>query len=158
MASSSLADLKKVLLDKNPKELIDICIKLAKYKKENKELLDYILNFDEQENLFIEKAKDEVIAQLDLDKRSNTRNAIKIIRKALKLALKNIKYSGLKETEVELLLFFCKEIKLRYERFYNVPVTKNIFDRQVLKINKIISGFHPDLQFDYEQELEKLSY
>lgn len=157
MSSASLSDLKKRLLDKNPKELVEICIKIARYKKENKELLDYILNYDGEENLFIQKAKDEVCIQLDIDKHNNTKNAIKIIRKALKLCLKNIKYSGVKTTEIELLLFFCIEIKNRYERYYVNPVLKNLFDRQIAKVSKVISGLHPDLQFDYQQEIEKIT-
>lgn len=156
MSTASLSDLKTRLLDKNPKELAEICIKLARYKKENKELLDYILNYDGEENRFIQKAKDEVNTQLDIDKQNNTRNSVKIIRKALKLCLKSIKYSGIKETEIELLLFFCLEIKNRYEKYYLNPVLKNMFDRQITKISKVISGLHSDLQFDYQQEIEKI--
>ena len=48
MKPEKLSDLKKVLLVLNTTELTEICLRLAKYKKENKELLAYLL-FDANE-------------------------------------------------------------------------------------------------------------
>lgn len=156
MASNSLHDLKKMLLDKNPKELMEICFRLAKYKKENKELLDYILNFSENEIEFIEKAKLEIQAALIFSGGTTYKNAVKIIRKSLKVCNKNIKYSGIKQTEIELLIFFCKSLKETNVNLSDYQVIDNLYHRQIEKINKALEKIHPDLQFDYQQEIESL--
>ena len=43
MKSGTLADIKKELQELEPKQLAELCIALAKYKKDNKEYLDYLL-------------------------------------------------------------------------------------------------------------------
>lgn len=156
MQNASLFDLKKGLFDKNPKELIEICIRLAKYKKENKELLDYVLNYNSNEFAFVQKAKNEITLHLALISKTNIRNAIKITRKAFRICLKNIKYSSNKQTEIELLLFFCSKLQTIFVKLHQIPVLNNLYERQILKIKKLINGFHPDLQYDYQQELENL--
>ena len=69
---------------------------------------------------------------------------------------KYIQYSKKKETEVELLLCFCHELK-KLSRFMNESTAlTNIYLRQIEAIKKTIHSLHEDLQFDYQIELKKL--
>ena len=67
----------------------------------------------------------------------------------------NIRYSGQKRTEVELLLYFCLKFKKEAPFRYNLAI-KNILIRQLERVRKSITTLHEDLQFDYSEELKKL--
>ena len=61
MKSGTLAEIKKELQELEPKQLADLCIALAKYKKDNKEYLGYLL-FDahDKENT-VKSVKEEIL-------------------------------------------------------------------------------------------------
>ena len=80
----------------------------------------------------------------------------KSVRKILRLIKKYSRYSLKKETEVELLLYFCEKLKNFRPSIKNNITLTNIFDRQIASIKKIISGLHEDLQYDYTVTLEAL--
>ncbi|QDO95392.1 hypothetical protein FNB79_15925 [Formosa sediminum] len=156
MKAATVKELKVELKDQTQAELIEICLRLSKFKKENKELLTYILFESYDESEYINQIKTEVTDQF---KAINT-NSFFYIKKSVRKILKQIKtyarYSGKKETEVELLLFFCSELKaLRPSIKHNVILT-NLYNRQIISIKKSISTFHEDLQYDYLQELNQL--
>jgi hypothetical protein len=67
---------------------------------------------------------------------------------------KNIKYSGKTETEIELLIHFCKNmmtLKIRLDRF---PVLFNLLNRQFVNIEKSLIKIDEDLHADYREEIE----
>lgn len=148
---SSISDLKKILETQKTKELIEIVLRIAKYKRENKELLDYILNFSQEEENYINSVKAEIEVMLIGISSQHVKNQLKIIRKTLKIAKKHIKFSNKKETEIEILIHFCKNIKKQNLKIMDYPVMQNLYDRQILKINSNIEKLHPDLQFDYTE-------
>ncbi|MDP3441748.1 MAG: hypothetical protein Q8T08_02710, partial [Ignavibacteria bacterium] len=82
--------------------------------------------------------------------------AKKTVRKVLRTANKFIKYSGSKQTEVDILLYFCKKLRQTGLPFIENTALGNIYKRQVLKITTIISKLHEDLQYDYSKEIELL--
>ena len=51
MKAASIAELKKTLVRTETGELLDICLRLARFKKENKELLTYLLYLSENEQV-----------------------------------------------------------------------------------------------------------
>ena len=61
-----------------------------------------------------------------------------------------------KETEVELLLYFCQKLKEFSPSIKNNVTLTNIFERQLLLAKKIISTLHEDLQYDYNLVIEQL--
>ena len=81
MKASTISTLKKELATLPHSDVIDICIRLIKYKKENKELLSYLL-FDANNELeYIRSIKDEIEIQFSEINRSQLYFAKKSIRK-----------------------------------------------------------------------------
>lgn len=157
MKAATLKEIRQELNNCSTKDLRDLCLRLTKFKKENKELLSYILfeSYDELE--FIRTIKFEMDQDFDQINRKSYYYIKKSVRKILKNTKKYIRYSQKKETEVELLIYFCSSLRnLSPDIKYNVSL-KNIYNRQVEAILKVYSGLHEDLQYDYKEELEKLS-
>lgn len=156
MKAASLSELKAELNALSHAQLLDLCLHLAKYKKENKELLSYLLFDAADEAAYVKNLKDLITEQFDDINKTNIYFAKKSIRKILRLTTKYIKYSGSKQTEVELLLFFCKKVKASGIRIKSSTALTNLYQRQIQKIEKALASLHEDLQYDYKEELASL--
>ena len=153
MKAAGVKAIKEELNSRSREELSDLCLKLSKFKKENKELLTYLLFEADNENLFIISIQEEIDLEFENINRKSYYFIKKSIRKILRNTKKNIRYSKKKQTEVELLLHFCKKLKKFDPSISNsIPLTR-IFDREILKVEKIIKTLHPDLKYDYESEI-----
>nr|WP_299171508.1 hypothetical protein [uncultured Allomuricauda sp.] len=156
MKASTIAQLKKELQHRSPDELLNLCLRLGRFKKENKELLTYLLFEADHEAGFIESVKSEIDEQF-LDINTNSFFYIKkSVRKILRNIKKYIRYSGNKETEVELLLYFCDKLKTFRPSIQRNIALANLYERQVVYIEKKIAALHEDLQYDYGLALEDL--
>ena len=60
MKAATVKELRDKLKDCSPKELMEICLRLSKFKKENKELLTYLLYESKDESNYIESVKQEI--------------------------------------------------------------------------------------------------
>ena len=154
MKAASLKELKTELHTLHPSRVMDICLHLAKYKKENKELLTYLLFEAQDEQFYINEVKELIDEQFKNVNKSNLYLAKKTLRKVLRTTSKYIKYSGIKQTEVELLIYFCKKLRKSGIPLHENTVTGNIYFRQILKIRKTLSSLHEDLQCDYAEEMK----
>jgi hypothetical protein len=155
MKAEKLTAIKKELNGLSVQQLTDICLRLAKYKKDNKELLNYLL-FDADNPLgYAEQVK--VFLQEDFKTLPRQYyQSSKSLRKILRLVNRHAKYTGSKQVELELLLWFCSNfIKYADINTRHKPL-QGIFIRQLDKIKTILPKLHEDLQFDYTQEFEKL--
>jgi hypothetical protein len=155
MKSVPLNVLKRELTVVPSDELVRICIQLAKYKKENKELLGYLLYDSNYEPEFIIKIKCELDALFGEIKTGNLYFAKKSIRKILRTTNKYIRFSGQKKTEVELRLYYCVKLKQSGIPLQTNTSLSNIFDGQIQKINKAVLMLHEDLQHDYNEEINE---
>jgi len=155
MTTASLAELRRALRNVPSGDLPDLCIRLARYKKENKELLSYLLFEVDDEPEYIKGVKTEIDDHFRELTRTTPYMTKKGIRKALTFTNQKIRYSGLKRTEVELLIYFCKKFKKEIS-FRNNLTLKNIYLRQIQRIKKTLSTLHEDLQFDFAEEVKKL--
>jgi len=156
METASISEIKKELKNLSPQQLQDVCIRLAKYKKENKELLSYLLFESFNEQHFIQEVKEEIDEQFTHLNRSSFYLAKKTLRKVLRTTRKYIRFSGSKQTEVELLIYFCQKMKKSDLKSRSSRVIQNMYARQVERIKKALSLMHEDLQYDYVEEVEKL--
>jgi hypothetical protein len=157
MKAATIHELKLELLNTPAEQLADLCIRLAKFKKENKELLTYLLfeAFDEQ--AYIENIKAEMLVQFQEINTSNLYFVKKSLRKIIRTLTKYIRYTGIAETEAKLLLFFCHTLKNSGIPIEKNPVIKNMYYNQLKKITKTVATMHEDLQYEYVRELEQLS-
>jgi len=156
MKTASVKELKTELKDCSNSELAELILRLSKFKKENKELLTYLLYKASDEDAYISSIKIEVE---QLFKEINTSSYYfmrKSVRKILRIVKTYIRYSKKKETEVELVLYFCKQLKGLKPSIMRNTTLKNLFERQVLSIEKSVATLHEDLQYDYTVELQKL--
>ena len=156
METASVSHIRKELSHLPPEALQELVLRLARFKKENKELLSYLLFEASNEDEYVRLVKEEIDLEFRSMNRSSYYLAKKTIRKVLKTTSKYIRYSGKKETEIELLLYFCKKLKQSKLNYKANRVVFNLYLNQVKRIQKAISGIHEDLQFDYREELEAL--
>ena len=156
METAPIGQIKKELGNLPAEELKELILRLAKFKKENKELLSYLLFEAYNEQEYIRQVKDEINLEFRNLNRSSYYLAKKTLRKVLKSTNKYIRFSGKKKTEIELLLYFCKKMKESKLNYKANRVVFNMYLTQVKRINKVISQLHEDLQFDYREALENL--
>ncbi|MEM1122805.1 MAG: hypothetical protein AAGJ18_20335 [Bacteroidota bacterium] len=156
MKAATVSELKKELNTRSEKEIIDLCLRLAKFKKENKELLTYLLYEADDETSYIRSVKAEIEESFAEINTSRVFYAKKTIRKILRTIKKYVRYSKKKQTEVELLLHFCVNIKKLPNNIRRNRVVTNIYDGQVRMMRKAMEKLHEDLQYDYGLELEEL--
>lgn len=157
MKSGTLSEIKKELQELEPSRLAELCISLAKYKKDNKEFLDYLLFESHDKAGFVVQVKQEMdLLFSELHPEMNLYYAKKILRKILRITNKYIKYIGDKAIAVELHIYYCR--KLIESR---LPIEKsarlvNLKAAEIKKIKTLLIALHPDLQYDYLKELEEL--
>ena len=156
MKIASIAHIKKELKELSPDELITICLRLAKSKKETKELLNYLLFEACDEEGYVKAAKQDIVEGFETINTSSFYLAKKTIRKVLRITNKHIKFSPNKETEVQLLVFFCQQFNKLQLRLSESQVMINLYNGVLKKIDKAISTLHEDLQFDYEEIVSDL--
>ena len=157
MKAATVKQIKDELKHHSQEELIDLCLHLSKFKKENKELLSYLLYDANNEAGYIEDIKAEVDEQFEDINRKTYYFIKKSVRKILRNIKKYIRYSKKKETEVELLIYFCSKLKEMTPSMKNNVALHNIFLRQIELTNKAISALHEDLQYDYGEIIEQLT-
>ena len=156
MKAATVTELKRELSTRPPKELLELCLRLSKFKKENKELLTYLLFEADDEDGYILSIKKEIDFEFE---QINTRSFFyikKSIRKILRNIKKYIRYSKKKETEAELLMYFCIKLKNFQPSYRRSIALRNLYQRQIQMIKKAISYLDEDLQYDYGIELEDL--
>jgi len=156
MESRSIKEIRDELKNYPAEQLQEICLRMAKFKKDNKELLTYLLFESEDEQGFVQSVKQEI----DLGFKNMNRRSGYLIKKCLRKILKDtsqaIRYSGQKTTEVELLIYFCRKMRTEKIPMSTSPIIRNMYTRQVHKIAAIVAKLHEDLQYDYEEDIAYL--
>lgn len=156
MNSASISEIKKELQRLDADALHAICLRLAKYKKENKELLSYLLSDAHDEAGYIRSVKEEMdVMFLELDGR-NLYIVKKMLRKILRMANRQIKYSGIPQTELELRIYFCEKVKEAGVPLTAGTVLYNLYQQQLKKITTVLAKLPEDYQVDYADAIEAL--
>lgn len=156
MKAATINELKKELQHLNVQTLQEICIRLAKYKNENKELVTYLLFEANDEPAYIENVKREIAEQFENLPPTNLYLIKKSIRKILRIANKQIKYSGSRKTEVEIRIYFCLQIKNANIKLEPGTVLYNLYHQQRKKIDQALASLPEDLRYDYQADMERL--
>ena len=119
-------------------------------------LLTYLLFEANDLPSYINNIKQEMDEQFTQINQSNLYFAKKSLRKILKITNKYIKYTASKETEAELLIYFCNKIKDSGIRIKKSVALTNLYNNQIKKIQAVVGTLHEDLQHDYSKQIEHL--
>jgi gas vesicle protein len=156
MKAASSNEIKQELKKLNASQLMELCLRLARFKKENKELLTYLLF--EEDNLAayisnIKKQMDEDFSQMNI---TNLYFAKKTLRKILRIANKYIRYTGSKEAEAEILMHYLTNLKGLKISWKKSTALTNLYQAQIKKIKAAVDSMHEDLQYDHKRSLDRL--
>ncbi len=156
MKPATAVQIRKELKFRSKEELETLCLRLARFKKENKELLTYLLFEADHEESYVAEVKDFITQQFEETPNTNFYRTKKRIRKILRETKKFIRYSSVKETEVALLLHFCDKMINFSSSIKRSKTMMQVYERQLVLIEKKIAELHEDLQMDYISELKGL--
>ena len=135
MKAATIKSLKDELAHKSETELKELCLQLARFKIENKELLTYLLFESHNEEQYRENCRLFIDTEFNQIDTKNTYYVRKKIRKILSSSKKLKNYNP----------FFKKSTRLQ-----------NIFQTQFKMAKNAIHKLHEDLQYDYQLELDNL--
>jgi hypothetical protein len=156
MKAASVHEIKQALMSNSAKELAELCLRLAKFKKENKELLTYLLFEAHNEEAYIAEVNQQITQAFEeIDPGQNLYFVKKTLRKILRIAAKHIRYTGSKQAEVAILLHYCLCLKKSGIPFMKSTALANLYKQQIKKMNTAISTLHEDLQYDYQQMMKE---
>jgi hypothetical protein len=156
MKAASLNEIRKQLTAIDRGRLEQICSTLARYKNENKELLTYLLFDSHDEQGYVTELKQEVDELFASVPKGNVYFVKKSIRKIIRFINKQIKYSGLPGTELDVRIHFCLKMKAAGISLQEGSVLYNLYQQQKKKIHSVWSRLPEDLQFDYKRDLSLL--
>ena len=156
MKAASVQEIKKELTAASPATLVAFCLRLARHKKENKELLTYLLFEAQDEQGFIRQVNEEMAEGFTTINNRQLYLAKKTVRKVLRIANKHIKFAATKSAEAEIRLEFCRLFKKQDLPMGKASVLGNLYLGQIKKIQVAIASMHEDLQYDYQRQLDRL--
>ena len=156
MKPATITELKKELKFRSQEQLIDYCMAMARFKLESKELLTYLVFESENEASYIESVKGYITISFVEVNTLSYHYIKKSVRKILRQTKRFIRYSKKKETEAELLIYFCKELGEMTPTFKRNTVLVNMFNKQLEPAQKAIAKIHEDLQYDFNLMIEEL--
>jgi hypothetical protein len=157
MVSASVNDIRKELVNISSKDIQLLCLRLARYKKENKELLNYLLFEAQDEAGYIQSVKAEIDDLFNDVANKNLYLAKKVLRKILRYANRQIKYSGLPQTELEIRIYFCERMLAQNLPLTTGTVLYNLYQQQLKKIASVLAKLPEDEQGDYTRAIKKIA-
>ncbi len=156
MKPATVHEIKQELITLPASALAELCLRLAKFKKDNKELLTYLLFEASDQAAYVENVKKEIDLGFEELPKPNLYLTKKSLRKILRTTAKEIRYMGSPQAEVELLTYFCSKIKGSDIPIHKNAVLNNLYQQQLKKIRGVIATLHEDLQYDYLRGLKGL--
>ncbi len=156
MKAASINEIKTALKGNNTAQLTELCLRLARFKKENKELLTYLIFEADDEDAYRRSVQGEITEAFSAINTSNLYVAKTMLRKVLRTTNKYIKYSGDKTTEAELLIFFCQQLNESGIAIRKSPALENLYHGLLKKIRTTVGALHEDLQYEYKGQIAAL--
>ncbi len=150
-----LSDLKKELSELSKPDLIKLCLRVAKLKRENKELLAYLI-FDADDPLFYaQKLKPELVDIFTLPFQ-HPYYLTKSIRKSLRIVSKYYRFTSNKQGETELLLYLVEQFHEHWRAEFKYQALAKVIFRCLDKAQSNLKRIDEDYRADFEQPLQKL--
>ncbi|WP_343704181.1 hypothetical protein [Chitinophaga sp.] len=158
MKVATINELKTELATLPPAGLVELCLRLAKFKKESKELLTYLLFESHNLDGYIASVQEYIALEFDGMTTTHLYHAKKTLRKILRITNKHIRFTGSKQAEIELLLFYCQKMRRCGIQINKSVQLANLYTQQLRKIEKALETLHEDLQYDYRKQLDVLTF
>lgn len=155
MKTVSISEIKQELQTLPAKETAQLCLRLARYKKENKELLSYLLFNAHNVEAYAVEIKEEINGLFTEVNKTKLFFAKKTLRKILRLINRQVKFMQDKQTEAELRIHFCTLLKTSGIAFYTNKTLNNMYYSQVKKIKIVLKALHEDIQHDFMKQIEE---
>jgi hypothetical protein len=156
MKAATVNELKQQLKLSGQPQLIELLVRLARFKKENKELLTYLLFEADDPDAFIKNVKDQLDEEFNAVQKGSLYYAKKTLRKILRIANKYIRYTGSEAAEVEILLYYLTKFHDLGLALHKSTALGNLYKGQVKKLTAALEKMHEDLRYDYMKALKKL--
>jgi hypothetical protein len=156
MKAATVNELKQQLKLTGQAELIELLVRLARFKKENKELLTYLLFEADDLDVFIKNVKNQLDEEFETVQKGSLYYAKKTLRKILRLANKYIRYTGNETAEVEILLHYLIKFQELELPLHKSTALGNLFKSQLKKLSAALTKMHEDLRYDYMKAVKKL--
>lgn len=150
-----LQNLKQELAERDTRHLAELCLQLAKFKSENKELLTYLLFYAHDPIAYTSSYKEMIVEPFDKFI-YNPYHLSKGIRKSFRLISRYAKITKSKEGECELYLHLILQF---VERIPGKIVHKSLvilLERAFKKAALLILKMHEDFQLDYLPQFKEL--
>jgi len=156
MTAYTINEIKTELEQSNSKKLFSLCLRLAKFKKENKELLAFLLFESDNIPAYIEKVNAETKEYFDGINNSNIYYIKKSLRKILRYINKQIKFISAKQAETEIRIYFCNCMIDARMPFHKSKQLVKVYEGQLKKIGAVLLNLHPDLQYDLKKQIKQV--
>lgn len=156
MKTVSINEIKQELQHVSATEITELCLRLARFKKENKELLSYLI-FDAHDIAsYTNELKQRIDDMFKDVNRQNIYLAKKTLRKILREINKQSRITLNKQTDAELRIHFATALKNTGIDIHKNKALENMFAQQIKKAKTALAGLHEDIQYDYKKQLEKI--
>lgn len=156
MKAASLQEIKQELSALPATRVLELCLRLVKSKKENKEFLTYLLFESHDEHGFVQSVKNEIDDNFDSLPKASAYLTKKGLRKLLRSIAKYSKHTASKQAEMEMLMYFCLKLKNSKILVKTNLSLSNLYKQQVKKLSVLLELLHEDLRYDYKKKLEQL--
>lgn len=156
MKSAGISDLKATLKRQSPAQLVELCLRLARFKKDNKELLSFLLYDADDLTLYLNTLKKELDDEVAAINTGNLFWVKKSLRKIIRLQNKHIRYTGSKIADLELRIHLCTLLKKSAIPIKRSTALVNLYNSQLKKIDVALKAVHDDLQRDYQLQVDDL--
>lgn len=156
MRVASMVEIKQELKDLPAAEVLELCLRLARSKKENKELLTFLLFEAHDPVSYIQQLKTLIDEELAASNKTNLYILKKNLRKLLRTVNKHLRFASSKAAEAEVLLYFCFSLQEQHIPFRKSNALANLYYGQLKKITAAVDTLHEDLQHDFNRQLEGL--
>lgn len=153
MKAATVKQIKETIASRSPVFLSETILRLSRFKKENKELLSYLLFYENEESEYVKDVKEELLELFNGINTSSVYFAKKGLRKMLRVALKYMRYTSVDESILEIYFFLATLFITLPVSFKKNKQVLNMYTNLLKKINTLLGTLHTDIQYDYSQQL-----
>ncbi|MEX1190271.1 MAG: hypothetical protein WED33_13510 [Bacteroidia bacterium] len=146
--SLKLNDLKKDLGGLPQPELVQVVLRLARLKIENKELIHYLLYYAHDSSAYVEVLMPEVLDPFEQEF-LNSYALSKRLRKSMRVIAKYLRFTSDRAGESELLLAVVSKYLATYRYEYRHAALSRIIVRCLKKTHDNFEKIHEDYRADY---------